>query len=110
MTMLINIIIGLFVLADISLADLNTQGAKCGAEKYCNNLEYCSTYDNHCRSCEVACDVNNHNSEPEECAQKCQGKRSIYFLCNIRYSNAANSVRTNALTLRVSHKSTKQVW
>ncbi|XP_012234015.1 uncharacterized protein [Linepithema humile] len=72
MTLLINTIIGLFILADVSLANLNTQGVKCGTEKYCNILEYCSTYDNHCRSCAIACDVNSHNSEPEECAQKCQ--------------------------------------
>ncbi|EFN70515.1 hypothetical protein EAG_01223 [Camponotus floridanus] len=65
------IVIAAIILADVSLANLDLQGVRCG-EKRCNASEYCSDFDMHCRPCAVVCDKNNHNYQLEECIKACQ--------------------------------------
>lgn len=67
------LVIAAIVLADVSLADPDFQGVKCG-EKHCNASEYCSDFDMHCRPCAVVCDKNSHNYQLEECIKACQGE------------------------------------
>ncbi|XP_070153562.1 protein grindelwald [Polyergus mexicanus] len=80
-------VIAVIALATFSLADLDLRGAQCG-EKRCNVSEYCSPFDMHCRPCSVACDIDSHNYQPDECVKDCQ-----VYLHDQRYIERMDSNR-----------------
>lgn len=86
-------VIAVIALATFSLAELDLRGAECG-EKRCNVSEYCSPFDMHCRPCSVACDVNSHNYQPEECTKDCQGESSIQHQYTIVFYGLKLSKKT----------------
>lgn len=57
---------------------LAVTGKKCGA-KYCDLLEYCSNFNNHCESCSSICEKTSHNFDLNLCGDQCQGKLIISF-------------------------------
>lgn len=44
----------------------------CGA-KLCHFMEYCSSFNNRCESCEIVCNSTSHNYDQVACTDQCQG-------------------------------------
>lgn len=52
---------------------ITIEGVKC-REKVCKFLEYCSSFDFTCQSCQKICDKTSHNYEEAVCEKDCQSK------------------------------------
>lgn len=54
-------------------AALTLTGKRCGTNKVCSLIEYCSSFHNQCESCAGVCDQAAHNFDQEICTNQCQG-------------------------------------